>query len=137
MTSKFKPTATNMVNQVRSIIEGYGMGPMRALAQEPVQNAKDEKNSKTVRVEYRLHRRQAPDGKDYHLLTITDSGTGGLKGLVLGQEQLQARGYVLEDGENWAAFEGQGFTPRRVEVIWVAGARESPRPSTTRTPENS
>ena len=112
MTSKFMPTATNMVNQVRSIIEGYGMGPMRALAQEPVQNAKDEKNSKTVRVEYRLHRRQTADGREYHLLTITDSGTGGLKGLVLNQEQLQKRGYVLEDGENWAAFEGQGFTEK-------------------------
>ena len=112
MTSKFKPTATNMVNQVRNIIEGYGMGPMRALAQEPVQNAKDEKKSKTVRVEYRLHRRQASDGEECHLLTITDSGTGGLKGLVLDQEQLQTRGYILKDGENWAAFEGQGFTEK-------------------------
>jgi hypothetical protein len=101
-----------MVNQVRSIIEGYGMGPMRALAQEPVQNAKDEKKGKTVRVEYRLHRREAPDGRECHLLTITDSGTGGLKGLVLDQEQLQERGYALEDGENWAAFEGQGFTEK-------------------------
>ena len=112
MTSQFKPTATNMVNQVRSIIEGYGMGPVRALAQEPVQNAKDEKKVKTVRVEYRLHRREAPDGKEYHLLTITDSGTGGLKRPVLDQEQLQARGYILQDGENWAAFEGQGFTEK-------------------------
>lgn len=112
MTNQFKPTATNMVNQVRSIIEGYGMGPMRALAQEPVQNAKDEKKEKTVRVEYRLHRRKAPDGREYHLLTIADSGTGGLKGPVLDQEQLQERGYILQDGENWAAFEGQGFTEK-------------------------
>ena len=112
MTSQFKPTATNMVNQVRSIIEGYGMGPMRALAQEPVQNAKDEKKVKTARVEYRLYRREAPDGKEYLLLTITDSGTGGLKGPVLDEEQLQKRGYILQDGENWAAFEGQGFTEK-------------------------
>ena len=112
MTSKFKPTATNMVNQVRSIIEGYGMGPIRALAQEPVQNAKDERRAKTVRVTYQLHRREDPDGKEYYLLTITDSGTGGLKGPVLDQGQLQERGYILQDGENWAAFEGQGFTEK-------------------------
>ena len=112
MTSQFKPTATNMVNQVRSIIEGYGMGAIRALAQEPVQNAKDEKKGKTVRVEYRLHRREDPEGRKHYLLTITDNGTGGLKELVLDQEQLQQRGYTLQDGENWAAFEGQGFTEK-------------------------
>ena len=112
MTNQFKPTATNMVNQVRNIIEGYGMGPVRALAQEPVQNAKDEKKVKTVHVEYKLHRRETPDGKEYRLLTITDSGTGGLKGPVLDEEQLQKRGYILHDGENWAAFEGQGFTEK-------------------------
>ena len=39
MTSQFVPTVTNMVTIVRNIIEGYGMGPIRALAQEPVQNS--------------------------------------------------------------------------------------------------
>ncbi len=41
---------------------------------------------------------------------MTDSGTHGLRGPVLPQEQLQQRGYELDDEENWAAFEGQGFT---------------------------
>ena len=41
MTSQFVPTVTNMVTIVRNIIQGYRMGPIRALAQEPVQNSKD------------------------------------------------------------------------------------------------
>ena len=112
MTSQFVPTPVNMVVQIRNIIEGYSMGPLRALAQEPVQNSKDEKNGPTVRVEFQLHRRVSPDGGEYHLLTVTDSGTGGLQGPVLTQNQLEARGYKLQEGENWAAFEGQGFTEK-------------------------
>ena len=112
MTSQFVTPPANMVNEVRNIVDSYGMGPMRALAQEPVQNAKDEKKGETVRVDYQLHRREAPNGREYYLLTITDSGTGGLKGPVLPREQLQQRGYILKDGENWAAFEGQGFTEK-------------------------
>ena len=112
MSTQYVATPTNMVAQVASIIEGYSMGPLRALAQEPVQNSKDEKKKKQVRVEYRLHRRQSEDGRAYHLLTVSDSGTGGLKGPVLTQDELEARGHQLEDGENWAAFEGQGFTEK-------------------------
>ena len=112
MSTQYVATPTNMVTQVASIIEGYNMGALRALAQEPVQNSKDEKREKQVRVEYRLHRRRSSDGKEYHILTVTDSGTGGLKGPVLTQEQLEARGHQLKDGENWAAFEGQGFTEK-------------------------
>ncbi len=112
MTGNFIPTSTNMVNQVKNNIEGYQMGPIRALAQEPVQNSKDEKAAATVRVEYQLHRRSGPGGEEYYLLTITDSGTGGLKGPVLTQQELQERGFQLKGGENWAAFEGQGFTEK-------------------------
>ena len=43
MTGQYITTPTNMVGQIRSIIEGYTMGNLRALAQEPVQNSKDEK----------------------------------------------------------------------------------------------
>ena len=112
MTSKFVPPPANMVNEVRNIVDSYGMGPLRALAQEPVQNAKDEKKGKTVRVDYRLHRRENAEGNEYCLLTITDSGTGGLKGPVLPREQPHERRYLPKDGENWAAFEGQGFTEK-------------------------
>ena len=112
MSTHFVATPTNMVAQVRSIIEGYNMGALRALAQEPVQNSKDEKRETQVRVEYRLHRRRSKDGLEHYLLTVTDSGTGGLKGPVLTQDELEARGHQLEDGENWAAFEGQGFTEK-------------------------
>ena len=101
-----------MVAQVRNIIEGYGMGPLRALAQEPVQNSKDEKTSPRVSVDYKLHRRKLPNGREYHLLTVTDSGTDGLQGPVLTQPELEARGFKLQQGENWAAFEGQGFTEK-------------------------
>lgn len=112
MTPHLVSTPSNMVTSVRNAIESYQMGPLRALAQEPVQNALDEKSAPQVRVEYQLHVRSAPDGTPYYLLTITDSGTGGLKGPVLTPEQLDERGYKLNDGENWAAFEGQGFTEK-------------------------
>ena len=112
MTSQLVSTPSNMVSTVRNAIDSYFMGPLRALAQEPVQNALDEKSGPLVRVEYRLHSRSTPDGTPYYLLTVTDSGTGGLKGPVLTQAQLDARGYKLNAGENWAAFEGQGFTDK-------------------------
>ncbi len=125
MTSQFVTPPANMVNEVRNIVDSYGMGPLRALAQEPVQNAKDEKKGKTVRVDYQLHRRQSQDGREYYLLTVTDSGTGGLKGPVLPREQLQERGYVLKDGENWAAFEGQGFTEKNEGDLGCRGQGKS------------
>ena len=80
MTGQYITTPTNMVGQIRSIIEGYAMGNLRALAQEPVQNSKDEKTDPRVQVEYQLHRRQTAEGREYYLLTITDSGTGGTQG---------------------------------------------------------
>ena len=125
MSTQYVATPTNMVAQVRSIIEGYNMGPLRALAQEPVQNSKDEKRGKTVRVEYRLHRRRTADGREYRLLTVTDNGTGGLKGPVLRQEELEARGHQLKDGENWAAFEGQGFTEKSGGELGTRGQGKS------------
>ena len=112
MTSQLVSTPSNMVSTVRNVIDSYLMGPLRALAQEPVQNALDEKSAPQVRVEYCLHSRSTPDGTPYHLLTVTDSGTGGLKGPVLTPEQLDERDYKLNEGENWAAFEGQGFTEK-------------------------
>ena len=99
MTSQLVSTPSNMVSTVRNAIDSYFMGPLRALAQEPVQNALDEKSSPLVRVEYRLHSRSTPDGTPYYLLTVTDSGTGGLKGPVLTQAQLGVclRNNVLND----------------------------------------
>ena len=125
MTSQLVSTPSNMVSTVRNIIEGYQMGPLRALAQEPVQNALDEKVAPKVRVEYRLHKRSTPEGIPYHLLTVTDSGTGGLKGPVLTPEDLDARGYKLTNGENWAAFEGQGFTEKTGGELGARGQGKS------------
>ena len=79
MTSQFVPTVTNMVTIVRNIIQGYRMGPIRALAQEPVQNSKDAASGR-VQVEYRLHRRNSADGADSYMLTVTDCNTSGLDG---------------------------------------------------------
>ena len=125
MTSQLVPTSSNMVSAIRNAIESYNMGPLRALAQEPVQNALDEKCASTVRVEYRLHRRSHTDGTQYYLLTITDSGTGGLKGPVLSQEDLDAIGHRLQDGHNWAAFEGQGFTEKNTGDLGSRGQGKS------------
>ena len=65
-----------------NIFEGsYGDGETRILAQEPVQNAKDARSGDDiVRVEYRLIRRLANNGKPFHMLTVTDKGTTGLCG---------------------------------------------------------
>ena len=112
MTTGFVDTSTNMVRTVQNAIEGYDMGAIRALAQEPVQNAKDAKQSQKVKVEYRLHQRHSKGGGAYHMLTVTDSGTSGLIGPTLTKAQREVRGEELEDGENWAAFEGQGFTKK-------------------------
>ena len=125
MTGQYITTPTNMVGQIRSIIEGYAMGNLRALAQEPVQNSKDEKTDPKVQVEYQLHRRQTAEGREYYLLTITDSGTGGLKGPVLTPDELDSRGYKLNDGENWAAFEGQGFTEKSGGDLGTRGQGKS------------
>ena len=125
MTSQLVSTPSNMVSTVRNAIDSYLMGPLRALAQEPVQNALDEKSAPQVRVEYRLHSRSTPDGIPYYLLTVTDSGTGGLKGLVLAPGQLDERGYQLNDGENWAAFEGQGFTEKSGGDLGTRGQGKS------------
>ena len=125
MTSQLVSTPSNMVSTVRNAIESYQMGPIRALAQEPVQNALDEKSAPTVRVEFRLHSRSTPDGTPYYLLTVTDSGTGGLKGKVLTPQQLDERGHILNDGENWAAFEGQGFTEKSAADLGNRGQGKS------------
>ena len=96
MTTGFVDTSTNMVRVVQNAIESYGMGPMRALAQEPVQNSKDAKSQSRVRVEYRLLTRQSREGSPYSLLTVTDQGTTGLQGPMLSKEEREARG--LERG---------------------------------------
>ena len=115
-------TSTNMVQAVRNIIDGYGMGPMRALAQEPVQNAKDAyRPGHTVYVEYRLLRRQTRDGKPCYLLTVTDRGTTGLRGPILTPQDLHDRNYKLRCDENWAAFEGQGYTKENEDALGSRG----------------
>ena len=89
---KFQAPPRNMVQDVRNIIEGYDMGPLRALAQDPVQNSYDARRANAkgpVRVDYRLHERQV-DGSEMLLLTVTDRNTSGLRGIV-GASQVRAR----------------------------------------------
>jgi len=108
----------NMVQEVRNIVEGYGMGPLRALAQDPVQNAYDARSPDAegpVRVEYHLHERTQPSGIPMHLLTVTDSNTTGLRGPALSHEDLHRRAeetgsLQLLPEENWAAWEAMGYT---------------------------
>lgn len=136
----FRPTATNMVATVKNIIDGYRMGPLRALAQEPVQNSKDaavNKNQK-VSVKYELHERTLRDGTFVHMLTVTDSGTKGLGGDLLDATQLASSGSVLPPGHDWVAFEGQGYTKQDEDSLGSRGQgkaaflyHSNPPPSTT------
>ena len=66
---------------LETFADSYADGEIRALAQEPVQNAKDAcYRGEVVNVEYRLMRRLANDGKPFYMLTVTDQGTTGLCG---------------------------------------------------------
>lgn len=122
---QYHNTSINMVQVALNIIEGYGMGSIRALAQEPVQNAKDARDrlstEKMVQVEYRLLRRQMRDGETCHLLTVSDRGTCGLRGPILTDKELQERDYKLSDEDNWAAFEGQGYTKDNEDALGSRG----------------
>lgn len=118
----FTNTSINMVQLVRNTIEKYS-SEIRALAQEPVQNSIDAARSKksTVNVEYRLLRRKTFEGDNCFLLTVTDSGTTGLGGPILSQSDLHVRGYKLKRNENWAAFEGQGYTKEDEDALGSRG----------------
>jgi hypothetical protein len=107
-----------MVQEVRNIVEGYRMSPLRALAQDPVQNALDARQSgitEPVKVEYRLFERQLDGSASMYILTVTDSNTTGLLGPALSPDDLHAHaeetGYLqLRPDENWAAWEAMGYT---------------------------
>ncbi len=123
--SEFANTSINMVQMVDNIIRGYAMGPIRALAQEPVQNARDAHNARTVCVTYRLLRRQTVDGKSCFVLTVSDRGTVGLRGPVLTPKDLQERKFRLKPDENWAAFEGHGYTKENEDALGSRGQGKS------------
>src|SRR5262245_127629 len=117
MSAEFQPPPRNMVQDVRNIIDGYKMGAIRALAQDPVQNSLDAYSGggEAVRVEYGLMERPLRSGDPLWLLTVTDSNTTGLRGPALSLADLQKRGeqtgYLeLEQDENWAAWEAMGYT---------------------------
>ncbi|MDE2777810.1 MAG: hypothetical protein OXI77_17935 [Chloroflexota bacterium] len=120
---KFTNTSSHMVQEVTNIIDGYKMGSMRALAQEPVQNALDavREGCSTVEVEYRLLRRRDDDGKPCFLLTVSDKGTTGLRGDMVSNKELEARNYQLKPEENWAAFEAQGYTKENEDALGSRG----------------
>ena len=123
--TQFVDTPTDMVRVVQNAIEGYAMGAVRALAQEPVQNALDAAVGRRVHVAYRLLQRQNRSGEHCRLLTVTDRGTSGLKGPILSAADRNRRGNELADGENWAAFEGQGFTRKEGDALGSRGQGKS------------
>lgn len=120
---EFANTSSNMAQAVRNIVEAYKMGAMRALAQEPVQNALDalRPGKKTVEVEYRLLQRRTSAGETCFLLTVTDTGATGLRGPIVNAEQLEARNFKLRSDENWAAFEAQGYTKENEDALGSRG----------------
>ena len=120
---QFTNTSSHMVQEVTNIIDGYKMGSIRALAQEPVQNALDARRpgSKKVDLEYRLLRRGTNSGAACFLLTVTDRGTTGLRGPIVSDEELTARQFKLTPEENWAAFEAQGYTKENEDALGSRG----------------
>lgn len=110
------PVTDNSIQDVINTIDSYQYGPIRALAQDPPQNSFDARfEGQLVRVEYRLLSRENEAGQNINLLTITDTGTTGLDGPILGQSDLDQRtqtegGLVIKQGENWAAFEAMRYT---------------------------
>ena len=108
--------ADNNVEDVVNTIESYSCGPIRALAQDPPQNALDARRNRgeIVHVIYKLFERSVSDGEKMNILTITDSGTTGLDGPILTSAHLEEREQRkgrLEIGqeENWAAFEANRY----------------------------
>jgi hypothetical protein len=140
-----------MVQVVNNIIQGYSMGPLRALAQDPVQNALDARRAGShgsVRVEYRLLRRRLESGNTMHLLTVTDQNTTGLRGPVLSEQTLQERaattGYLqLMPDENWAAWEAMGYTKTGEDALGSRGQGKacflfhSRQPASVRGPDGN
>lgn len=125
-STQFQPTAQNMVQEVKNIIEGYRMGALRALAQDPVQNSLDAREGNNiVKVEYCLHAKQSRKGTPVWLLTVTDSGTSGLSGQIMDIDELRRRHYRLNESERWAAFEAQGFTKSGDDNIGSRGQGKS------------
>ena len=114
---KGRRPADNNVQDVLSTIDNYQSGPVRALAQDPPQNASDARRNRRDegKVEYVRHNRKDADGSDFTLLTITDSGTTGLDGPMLTLADLERREeeegeLVIRQGENWAAWEAMRYT---------------------------
>ena len=77
----YRSYETNASGLLKAFSNSYSDGEIRALAQEPVQNAKDARYQRqTVHVEYRLVHRMTNAGMPCVLLTVTDWGTTGLCG---------------------------------------------------------
>lgn len=78
-----RPVGSSAEGLLGIFADSYNDGEIRALAQEPVQNAKDARlHTNIVRVEYRLTPKMDIYGNRLYVLTVTDSGTTGLSGTV-------------------------------------------------------
>lgn len=110
------PVTDNSIQDVVNTIDNYQYGSIRALAQDPPQNSFDARHKgQQVRVSYQLLLRAEANGNTVRLLTITDTGTTGLDGPMLSETELDKRTQtegrlVINQGENWAAFEAMRYT---------------------------
>ncbi len=110
------PVTDNSIQDVVNTIDNYQYGSIRALAQDPPQNSFDARHQgQQVRVSYQLLLRVDAKGNIVRLLTVTDTGTTGLNGPVLSEMELDQRTHregrlVIDQGENWAAFEAMRYT---------------------------
>lgn len=128
---KARRAADDNVADVINTIESYSCGSIRALAQDPPQNALDARlNGQQVHVVYELMQRYLSDGKKMMILTITDSGTTGLQGPTLNYEDLVEREremgrLELKPGEDWAAWEANRYTKTGQEKLGSRGQGKS------------
>jgi hypothetical protein len=126
---RFQAPPVNMVQQVRNTIEGYSMGPIRALAQDPPQNSYDARRPDAagpVVIDYRLYRRELATGEEIFLLSVTDRRTTGLRGAPVSLEELYQRPSLqLGPDENWAAWEAMGYTKIGEDYLGSRGQGKS------------
>lgn len=108
--SHARPTITNWKNQLKAIVNGYeahGATIPEAVQKDAVQNGwdarVDKKHGKNWSMTFEL--KKGRSGIEY--FCMTDSGTTGLTGRVLGREDLEKD---LPPEERWGRFENVAFT---------------------------
>ena len=121
--SGYRPLGMSAKGLLEIFADSYKDGEIRALAQEPVQNAKDARlDEHTVQVEYRLTPKMDNYGSRLYVLTVTDSGTTGLSGPTKPSDTLLARASEAERAKmKWYHFERMFDSKKGAQSIGSRG----------------